>query len=180
MRLQARNLDVIAKPGTPEARAVAVSYSPSLLGSTAVASQPHPQRKTVLIEANSLFLSDMLGVGMQLQRAFRQGYSLDARNSTITAVRGSPQSLEIADAEPLLRRQHRCAAAGHAARHAGADRCRRYLPDARSLFVGHHYSLAPLPAEPMPARRADARIGLDDAGACWTSATTWRARRACA
>ena len=35
VRLQARNLDVIAKPGTPEARAVAVSYSPSLLGSVA-------------------------------------------------------------------------------------------------------------------------------------------------
>ena len=34
------------------------------------------------------------------------------------------------------------------------------MPDARSLFVGHHYSLAPLPAEPMPARRADARVGL--------------------
>ena len=29
----------------------------------------------------------------------------------------------------------------------------RYVPDSRSLFVGHHYSLAPLPAEPMPARR---------------------------
>jgi hypothetical protein len=36
----------------------------------------------------------------------------------------------------------------------------KYVPDARSLFVGHHYSLAPLPAEPMPPRRADARIGL--------------------
>ena len=102
VRLQARNLDVIAKPGTPEARAVAVSYSPSLLGSAPVASQPHPQRKTVLIEANGLFLSDMLGVGMQLQRAFRQGYSLDPRNSSdhrgarLAAVAGNP------DAEPLL------------------------------------------------------------------------------
>jgi hypothetical protein len=36
----------------------------------------------------------------------------------------------------------------------------QYLPDTRSLFVGHHYSLAPLPADPMTARRADARIGL--------------------
>ena len=43
VRLQARNLDVIAKAGTPEARAVAVSYSPSLLGSAPVASQPHPR-----------------------------------------------------------------------------------------------------------------------------------------
>ena len=62
----------------------------------------------------------MLGVGMQLQRAFRQGYSLDPRNSTITAVRGSPAVAGDPDAEPLLLRQHRRAAAGHAARRAGA------------------------------------------------------------
>jgi hypothetical protein len=159
VRLQARNLDVIAKPGTPEARAVAVSYSASLLGSTLVASQPHPQRKTVLIEAQGLFLSDMLGVGMQLQRAFRQNYSVDPRNSTITSVRGSPQSLEI-------QTQHHFYAGSIAVPLAGTPpgvpvpSAPRYVPDTRSLFIGHHYSLAPLPAEPMPARRADARIGL--------------------
>ncbi len=159
VRLQARNLDVIAKPGTPEARAVAVSYSPSLLGSALVASQPHPQRKTVLIEVNGMFLSDMLGVGMQLQRAFRQGYSLDPRNSTITSVRGSPQSLEI-------QTQNHYFAGSIAVAQPGTPpgmpvpSAPKYVPDARSLFVGHHYSLAPLPAEPMPARRTDARIGL--------------------
>jgi hypothetical protein len=159
VRLQARNLDVVAKPGTPEARAVAASYSASLLGSVPVASQPHPQRKTVLIEANGLFLSDMLGVGMQLQRAFRQGYSLDPRNSTFTAVRGSPQSLEI-------QTQNHYYVGSIAVAQPGTlpvmplPSAPRYVPDARSLFVGHHYSLAPLPAEPMAARRADARIGL--------------------
>ena len=159
VRLQARNLDVVAKPGTPEARAVAASYSASLLGSVPVASQPHPQRKTVLIEANGLFLSDMLGVGMQLQRAFRQGYSLDPRNSTFTAVRGSPQSLEI-------QTQNHYYVGSIAVAQPGTlpgmplPSAPRYVPDARSLFVGHHYSLAPLPAEPMTARRADARIGL--------------------
>ena len=34
VRLQARNLEVLAKAGTPEALAVANSYSASLLGST--------------------------------------------------------------------------------------------------------------------------------------------------
>ena len=33
------------------------------------------------------------------------------------------------------------------------------LPDARSLFIRQHYSLTRLPVEPMPARRADARLG---------------------
>ena len=36
----------------------------------------------------------------------------------------------------------------------------KYVPDTRSLFVGHHFSIAPLPEQPMVPRRADARIGL--------------------
>ena len=159
VRLQARNTDVIATPGTPEARATAVSYSPSLLGSMPVASQPHPQRKSVLVEVNGIFLSDMLGVGMQLQRAFRQGYSLDPRNSTITAVRGSAQSLEI-------QTQHHYYSASIGVPQPGtppspvAPTVPRYLPDTRSLFIGHHFSIAALPEQPMAPRRADARIGL--------------------
>jgi len=159
VRLQARNTDVIAKPGTPEARAVAVSYSPSLLGSTMIASQPHPQRKTVLIDASSLFLSDMLGVGMQLQRAFRQGYSLDPRNSSITAVRGSPQSLEIQTQNHYYSGSIGVAQPGTPPG-VPVPTVPKYVPDSRSLFVGHHYSLAPLPEQPMTPRRADARIGL--------------------
>ena len=159
VRLQARNTDVIATPGTPEARAVAVSYSPSLLGSAAVASQPHPQRKTVLIDASTLFLSDMLGVGMQLQRSFRQGYSLDPRNSSVTAVRGSPQSLEIQTQNHYYSGSIGVPQPGTPPG-APAPTVPKYVPDSRSLFVGHHYSLAPLPEQPMRPRRADARIGL--------------------
>jgi len=160
VRLQARNLDVYTRPGTPESRAAAVSYSPSLLGSVPVASQPHPQRQSVLVEASPIFLSDMLGVGMQLQRAFRQGYALDPRNSAVVAVRGSPQSLEIQTQNHYYAANIGIAPPG-APPGMPAPTVPRYVPDSRSLFVGHHYSLALLPAEPMKARRADARIGLN-------------------
>jgi hypothetical protein len=159
VRLQARNTDVYATPGTPEARVAAVSFSPSLLGSAPVASQPHPQRKTVLVEASGMFLTDMLGVGMQLQRAFRQGYSLDPRNSSITAVRGSPQSLEIETQNHYVAPTIVIAQPGMPPG-TPVPTLPRYVPDSRSLFVGHHYSLAPLPAQAMKPRRADARIGL--------------------
>jgi hypothetical protein len=36
----------------------------------------------------------------------------------------------------------------------------RFLPDARSMLVSLSFSLAPLPAQPMPKRRADPRVGL--------------------
>ena len=53
-------------------------------------SQPEPTRKSVLVEANALFVADLLGLGVELQRSYRQGYSFDPRNSAITKVRATP------------------------------------------------------------------------------------------
>jgi hypothetical protein len=159
VRMQARNTDVIAPAGSPEARAVASSYSHSLIGSVPVASQPHPDRKSVLVEANGLFLNDMLGVGMMLQRGLRQGYSLDRSNSVITEVRGS----EVAS---IIETQNHFYSGGIGAPAPGLPlglpmpALPRFLPDTRSLLVGLHYSLAPLPDTPMPVRLADPRVGL--------------------
>jgi len=162
VRLQARNTDIVAKAGTPEARAVADSYSASLLGATAVASAAHPESKAVLVEANPLFLSDVAGIGMLLQRGFRQGYGLDRSNSSITAVRASSEALIIetqqhyytssisTSAPPLL--------PGLPVQ--GTPVVPRFLPDARSLLVGLHYSIAPLPEQADAGALADPRIGL--------------------
>ncbi len=163
VRLQARNTDVLAKAGTPQARAVADAYSQSLLGATVVASAPHPDRKSVLIEANALFLNDILGIGMMLQRGLRQGYSLDRGNSVITAVRAS-------DKASILETQvHYFTGSINTPQNSGplsalfntpAPLVPRFLPDSRSMLVGLHYSLAPLPEVPMAPRAADPRIGL--------------------
>ncbi len=152
------NTEYVAKAGTPEARAVAAAFSPSLLASTAVLSQPHPERKAVLIEANALFVADLLGTAMQLQRTYRQGYAFDARNSAITAVRNRP---DVTVLEVL----NHFATGSIAQPQPGAPPAApvptvpRTLPDARSLFMTMHYSLAKLPPQPMPARLADARVG---------------------
>lgn len=159
VRLVARNTEVLSTAGSPEARAVADSYSASLVGASGVASQPHPEHKGVLIEANPIFLSDMLGVGMMLQRGLRQGYSLDRGNSVITAVRTSPQAV-------VLEAQQHFFTGGlgmpnpAAPPNAPVPQIPRYLPDARSMLVGINYSLAPLPKEPMAPRLADPRLGL--------------------
>ncbi len=159
MRLQARNTEVMAAAGSPEARAVADSYSNSLLAAVPVVSGPHPDRKSVLVEANGIFLGDMLGIGMMLQRGLRQGYSLDRNNSVITAVRGSPVAT-------TLETQAHFFSGGVALPGLGAPpgapvpAIPRFLPDARSMLVGLSYSLAPLPEIPMTPRRADPRVGL--------------------
>ncbi len=159
VRLVARNTDVMAKAGTPEARAVADAYSNSLLGSVPVASQPHPDRKSVLVEANGLFLNDMLGIGMMLQRGLRQGYSLDRSNSLITAVRGSPQATVIETQDHFYAGNLSAGTFG-APPGFPAPLLPRFLPDTRSMLVSLNFSLAPLPDVPMATRRADPRIGL--------------------
>jgi Met-zincin/Domain of unknown function (DUF5117) len=159
VRLQARNTDVVARAGTPEARAVADAYSHSLLGSVPVASAPHPQSQAVLIEANPLFLSDLMGVGTMLQRGLRQGYGLDRSNSTISAVRASSEALMLETVNHFYTASVASTVAGAPAG-TPMPSVPRFLPDARSLLVGLHYSLAPLPAQPMATRPADPRLGL--------------------
>ena len=158
VQLIAVNPEQVAKAGTPEARGVAAAISPSLLGSTAVASQPHPERKTVLIDAGAIFVSDMMGLGAFLQRSYRQGYGFDGRNSAITGVRGKPDLL-------VIEANNHYATAAIAVPTPGAPpgaplpTTPKGLQDARSLFLGLHYSLARLPETAMAPRPADARIG---------------------
>jgi hypothetical protein len=159
VRLQARNTEVLAAAGSPEARAVADSYAASLVGASGVASQPHPDHKAILIEANPIFLSDMLGIGMMLQRGLRQGYGLDRGNSLITAVRSSPQAV-VLDVQQHFFTANLSTPNPAAPPTALVPSIPRYLPDARSMLVGLNFSLAPLPKEPMAPRLADARVGL--------------------
>ncbi|BDI07027.1 zinc-dependent metalloprotease [Sphaerotilus microaerophilus] len=158
VQLIARNTDFIARPGTPEARAVSAGFSPSLLASAPVASLAHPERRTVLVEANALFQGDLLGLGMALQQKYRQGYALDGRNTAITTVRGKRDEVVL---EVLSHYATATIAVPQPGTPAGAPlpTTPLTLPDARSLFVRVNYSLTRLPDQPMAARAADGRIG---------------------
>jgi hypothetical protein len=159
VQLLARNTEFTAREKTPEARAVEAGFSPSLLGSAAVASQPHPERKSILIEANTLFISDMLGLAIGLQRNYRQGYSFDGRNSSFASVRGKPDQVVFE-----VNAHYATANIGVAQPGAPgpAPSIPHAVPDARSLFLGLHYSLAKLPEQPMAPRKADPRVGYFD------------------
>ncbi len=158
VQMIARNTEFTARAGTPEGRAVAAAFSPSLLASTPVASQPQPESKSVLVDANALFLNDMLGLGMRLQRAYRQGYGFDARNSAITLVRDKPGTLVL---QVLAHYATGSIAVPQPGMAPGAPvpSVPTTLPDPRSLFMTLHYAIERLPAQPMRPRAADARIG---------------------
>jgi len=158
VQLVARNDRFFAQPSTPEATAVSEGFSDSLLASAPVASQPHPERKTVLVELNALLFADIPGAYAPLDRAYRQPYAFDARNTSIARVRSS------ADAIGVLVNAHYAAARlaqppPVVTPGAPVPSTPSTLPDPRSLFLGFQYNLAKLPDEPMRPRVADARVG---------------------
>ena len=145
VQLIAKNTKYTATPGTPEARAVAAGFSDSLLAAAPVVSQPHPERKSVLIDANALFMSDLPGAAIALDRIYRQSYSFDSRNSTIVQARAMPDMATFdVNAHYSLSRP------AASSSHGSGPSVPSTLPDVRSMFLGFHYTLA------QAARRADA------------------------
>ena len=157
----ARNVKYTAKEGTPEAHAVAAGFSDSLLASIPVVSQPHPERKSVLIEANALFVGDIPGAAMALERQYRQPYAFDARNSALDRARAvdGMMTFEVTAHYALSRPLSPPPVAPGSPPPAVAPTLPETVPDPRSLFLGFFYTLARLPETPMTPRIADERIG---------------------
>ncbi|WP_337877596.1 zinc-dependent metalloprotease [Caldimonas sp.] len=159
MQLVALNTAVRA-PGDPAlSRAVGEGYSESLLAAMPLASAPHPQRQSVLVDA-SFLLGDIAAYGSAIESAFRLSYTLDRANSQIERVHQSAQLTAV-----RVRQHHMVAripvlpapAAGAAA--AAVPTPPTVLPDARSFFIDLVYNFLALPAEPMRPRLADPRLG---------------------
>ena len=159
VQMVARNTEYVAAPKTPTGRAVDAAFSPSLLASTPVVSLPHPDRKSVLVEANALFVNDMMGIAQGLQRQYRQGYALDGRNSVITDVRATDDLLVLEVLSHYATGTITLPNPGGAPPGAPQPSQPQSVPDPRSLFMTLHYSLAKLPEQPMAPRPADGRIG---------------------
>ncbi len=157
VQMIARNYRYFAKAGTPESRAVEASFTDSLLASAAVVSQPHPDRKSVLIEANALLLADIPAANGFLERQFRQPYAFDARTSAIGDLRQTADQTSFnVSANYVLGRVIQPPATPGATPFTPPPAT---VPDIRSLLLGFYYSFAKLPDEPMRPRLADDRLG---------------------
>jgi hypothetical protein len=146
IQLVRRNLRFRAEPDTPAARAVANSFSDSILASAKIASKPHPERKSLLIDLGDILLAgDLHGVEARLKRIYDTGYSFDKDNSSFVMVRSFPLNAEI----------------GTTARFKASDvkEDSVTIPDARSLNLRYRYSLIEAPDNDYMPRLADDRIG---------------------
>ena len=160
VQLIAVNAQYTAAAGTPMAATVRESFSESLLGSAPIASQPHPERKSVLIELNALLLTDLPAASYFTWGVHQRGYNFDARNSSIDDVQAGEDSVSALVsahyANPKAALPPTVTAGGTPAPNPNPPF--DTLPDRRSLFLGIHYSFTRLPP-PMPTRVADPRIG---------------------
>ena len=163
VQLVARNQIVRAPAGTPLSRAVSESYSDSLLGAAPLAAAPHLQSKALLVDAALLLGGDLAGYQTVLEAAYRLPYTLDRSNSSIERVKTQAAGLHISwrlhFAVPRLPAPPALNPAGPPPNPAALPSPPTSVPDARSLFMGQTYTLAPLPAQPMKPRLADPQVG---------------------
>ena len=157
VQLIAKNTQFFAKEGTPQAQFVTESFSDSLMSSTPMVSQPNPETKSILIEANSLLFADIPGYQTRLEASFRMPFSLDTRNTSFSSTKNTNAltGLEVKAhfAVPKLSAPPPMSSPVPATLPPSAT------PDPRSMFVSFYYSFMPLP-EPMQTRMADERVGF--------------------
>jgi len=157
VQLLALNTKFRALSGEGSQRAIEQAFSPSLLGSNPVASQEHPERKSVLVDA-AFLLSDIPGYSTRLETAFRLPFAVDRSNSSFPATRAeaklSTLTARIHFATPRIPAAPLTPPPGVALPPPPLA-----TPDPRSLFVDFVYSFAELAATPMAPRRADPRLG---------------------
>lgn len=163
LHVVARNTRFRADGDAALQRAVAEGFSESLVGYGAVASAPHPERKSFLVDA-SFLLADLQGYGTSLERAFRIPYNLDRANSSFVSVRADERLTVLHTKLHYATPRIPAPPAVLPVPVPGAPLPQlptppETTPDPRSLFVGTVISLMALPEPAMPPRRADPRVG---------------------
>lgn len=142
--------------GAPMKATVEQAFSHSLIGSATIASAPHPERKSVLIDG-AFLLSDIPGYSTRLEAAFRLPFMPDRPNSFFEKTRADT------DITTLNARVHyataRIPAPPLVAPPTPVPPPPQTTADPRSFFVGYVYSFTKLPEQPMAPRKADPRLG---------------------
>lgn len=158
LQVLAKNLAFRSDGDSAMRRTVEQSFSDSLLASAPVASAPHPDSKAVLIDA-SFVKGDLIGLGAEIERAFRLPYGLDRNNSHIESVRATPGTTALTTRLHFALPKLPAPPATPLPPTAPRPTPPTTTPDPRSFFVGVIVNFSAMPAEPMRPRRADPRVG---------------------
>jgi len=141
-----KNTVFTAAPGTPAARYTARSFADALLGSAKIQSLPHPERKSILVDAAELFVSDLPGLANFFNQVYQPtNYRFDKANSALGPVKTFPENVLLT-----------------VWLHYATDNPRTHsitLPDERSIPMMVKYELSTLKETGYKPRLADDRVG---------------------
>ncbi len=141
-----KNTTFTAERGTPAARYAARSFADAILGSAKLQSKPHPERKSILVDAAEMFVSDLPGFSGFLNRVYQPtNYRFDKANSAIGPVKAFPENVLL---DVWL--------------HYTTDNPRTLsltLPDERSIPIVVKYEFSTLKETGYKPRLADDRVG---------------------
>jgi hypothetical protein len=140
-----KNTNFSASNG-PAQRTIARSFPDSLMGAAKIQSKPHPERKSILVDAAELFVSDLPGFGPALTQVYQPtAYRFDKANSAISTVKAFQENVML---DVWL--------------HYVTDNPRTpsvTLPDQRSVPILVKYELSALKDTGFKPRVADDRVG---------------------
>jgi hypothetical protein len=140
------NSTFTAAKETPAERATRKSFANSILGSARILSQPHPERKSFLINVSDLLLADIPGFAAALNEIYKPStYRFDRANSAITKVKSFSENalfevwMHFTSDNPKVRSLT--------------------IPDERSIPILVKYDFSKLRQSEYKPRFADDRVG---------------------
>lgn len=138
-----KNVRFRSDPDAAIHRAIQRDFSNSIVATSKIASQPHPETGSVLVEANDLFLQD-IGMVDHITKQVNMAYSFDKGSSYFYEIKSFPLNTEI---QVML--------------HFKSSKPLPVftLADSRSMFHRYHYSISALPETNYKPRLADDRVG---------------------
>ncbi len=125
------------------ARAIERDIPNSIRGSAKIASRPHEERGSLLVNASDLFLKDIGNVGSITGR-LKLPYSLDKTNSYFSLLKSFPKNTEVGITLHFT---------------SSAARPLFSLANSRSMLHRYRYSIAEVPESNYKPRKSDDRIG---------------------
>lgn len=147
--LMVKNLNYRADANSAIAKAIPRGVSDSVLASAVIVAPPHPERGSLLVDASSLFITDVINAQHVFQMfqelGLGSGYRLDERNSHFDFIKSFPQNTEI---QVELNYQGE-----------GLDLPTPTLADSRSFLHKVHFSLTDMPQTSYKPRLHDDRVG---------------------
>lgn len=131
-----RNVRFRAKPGSPEAKAVKLAYTDSILFSLPIVTK---SGSSCVVDLGPIFLSDLPQISQVLR-----GFTFSKSRSTWAEVKGYDQNVEIQVAATYA---------------SSGTQSIDTVPDTRGATVNLHYSISKLPKTSYKPRLGDDRVG---------------------